>query len=54
MTKSKPECLTVLKDVGSWLETHLELGHINAGTANRDGDLVSQIRAAIAKAEGRA
>ena len=47
-----PEMLTMLKDIETWLNTNLGLGLINAGTANRDGDLVSQIRATIAKAEG--
>lgn len=47
-----PELLSLIKDFGDWLEVHLELGHINAGTANRNGDLVSQIRTVIAKAEG--
>ncbi len=50
---SHDELVSLIKDVGNWLEVHLELGHINAGTGNRDGDLVSQIRAAIAKAEGK-
>lgn len=48
-----PEMLALLTDVGQWLEIGLQRGQINRGTANRDGDLVSQIRAAIAKAEGR-
>lgn len=48
---SHEELLSLMKDVGNWLEVHLELGHINAGTGNRDGDLVSQIRAVITKAE---
>jgi len=48
-----PELLELLKDINKWLNLHLSLGHIDAGTVNRDGDLVSQIRAAIAKVEGR-
>lgn len=47
------ELLVMLKDISTWLECNLELGNINAGTANRDGDLVSQIRAVIAKAEAQ-
>lgn len=42
--------VSMLQDVGSWLETHLALGHINAGTVNRDGDLVSQIREVLTNA----
>src|SRR5690242_1518075 len=53
LLQAAPELLQILQDVRAWLELHLEQGNINAGTANRDGDLVSQIRAAIAKAEGR-
>lgn len=45
--------VSILKDVSTWLETNLELGLINAGTANRDSDLVSQIRQALALAEGK-
>ena len=45
-----PELLAILEDTRDWLETNLRRGRINAGTANRDGDLVSQINAAIAKA----
>ena len=48
-----PEMLDMLKDVQSWLETNLKLGNINAGTANRDGDLVSQLRHTITRATGR-
>lgn len=47
---SHEELVTLLQDVGAWFETHLRKGHINAGTANRNGDLVSQIAAAISKA----
>lgn len=47
-----PELLALLCDVGNWIECGLARGQINRGTANRDGDLVSQIRAAIAKAGG--
>jgi hypothetical protein len=53
LISSAPELLALLTDVGAWLETHLAKGKINCGTANRNGDLVSQIRAAIAKATGQ-
>ena len=45
------EMLELLHDINQWFTVQLKRGTINAGTANRDGDLVSQIRAAIAKAE---
>jgi hypothetical protein len=45
-----PDMLTLLCDVSSWLEFHLKHGAIHANTANRDGDLVSQLRGVIAKA----
>lgn len=48
-----PEMLGLLQDVQSWLETNLKQGNINAGTANRDGDLVSQLRHTITRATGR-
>jgi len=47
-----PELLALLQDVGQWLEAGLSRGQISRGTANRDGDLVSQIRSVIAKAKG--
>lgn len=47
-----PELLQLLGDVGQWLEAGLSRGQISRGTANRDGDLVSQIRAAVTKAIG--
>lgn len=47
-----PELLVLLQDVGQWLEAGLSRGQISRGTANRDGDLVSQIRSVIAKAKG--
>ena len=46
------DMLALLEDISRWFDHHLTKGTINAGTANRDGDLVSQIRAAIAKAKG--
>lgn len=45
-----PDMLQLISDVGRWLEIGLQKGQINRGTANRDGDLVSQIRAVITKA----
>ena len=47
---SAPCLLEMLKDVGSWLECGLRRGQIRCGTANRDGDLVTQVRAAIERA----
>ena len=47
--QSAPELLQLLTDVGQWLEVALQHGQINRGTANRDGDIVSQIRSAISK-----
>lgn len=43
------ESREMLRDINRWLEVNLSRGRINAGTANRDGDLVSQIRAILAK-----
>ena len=54
LISSAPELLALLQDVGQWLEAGLSRGQISRGTANRDGDLVSQIRAAILKAKGQA
>lgn len=48
-----PDLLQLLGDLGQWLETHLAQGNINAGTANRDGDFVSQIRSTITKATAK-
>lgn len=45
-----PDLLAVLTDVRDWLNTHLRRGAINAGTANRDGDLVTQIESVIRQA----
>jgi hypothetical protein len=49
---SAPDMFELLTDIGRWLETGLARGSISCGTANRDGDLVSQIRAALNKATG--
>lgn len=46
------ELVQLVQDFGAWLELGLSMGQINRGTANRDSDFVSQIRAAIAKATG--
>ena len=45
-----PGLLALLVDIQAWLNSNLIRGKINCGTANRDGDLVSQIAATIAKA----
>lgn len=47
-----PDLLQLLTDAGQWLEAGLTRGQISRGTANRDGDLVTQIRAVLAKAKG--
>lgn len=44
-----PELLELLID----LEAALSKGQISRATVNRDGDLVTQIRAAISKAKGQ-
>lgn len=49
-----PELLELLIDIGQWLEAGLTRGQISRATVNRDGDLVTQIRAVIAKAKGGA
>lgn len=53
LVAAAPALLALLVDVGQWLETGLSRGEINRGTANRDGDLVTQIRAAIKSAKGQ-
>jgi len=40
--------VSILQDVGQWLEAGLSRGQISRATVNRDGDLVSQIRSALA------
>lgn len=47
-----PAMCELLTDVGRWFEAALTRGQINGGTANRDGDLVSQIRALLARIDG--
>lgn len=47
-----PELVALLADVGRWLEAALTRGQISRGTANRDGDLVSQIRTLLAEIDG--
>lgn len=43
------ECTALLTDLNNWFNVHLKRGTINAGTANKDSDFVSQIRALLAK-----
>ncbi len=42
------EMRELLVDIGRWLDAALSRGQINRSTGNRDGDLVSQIRAVLA------
>ena len=53
MFAASPDMLAILKDTKKWLNQNLRRGTISAGTANQDGDLVTQINAAISRAEGR-
>lgn len=45
------ECRDVLTDLNQWFAVQLKRGTINAGTANRDSDFVTQICALLAKLE---
>lgn len=47
--EAAPEMAELLGDIGQWLEAALTRGQISRGTANRDGDLVTQIRALLAR-----